>query len=223
MIFRPELAALVLCGEKTVTRRPTSRNQRSTWYEFGPRIYVGQTYAVQAGRGKRSLGRIRVLSLVCERLGYLDPSEARREGFPSPLAFWRTWSEINGDYETTLAVWRIEFEYVGPFYGTALARPLRSVAWELRTSWARGLRVSLSIDADVERVEGHVQTVSATDAFVVVAGLHVPLDRILAVHRPSRLGDSTFDDSGSERFRGYVPRALRRDPRQTALGEGGVK
>ena len=72
-----------------------------------------------------------------------------------------------------------------------LTRDLDAVAWELRGHWASGRRVALSIDGDVSRVEGHVQAVSPTGAYVVVAELHVPLDRVLAVHRPSRLGDST--------------------------------
>jgi hypothetical protein len=101
--------------------------------------------------------------------------------------------------------------------GAALIRPLRAVAWELRTAWARGRRVSLSIEADVERVEGHVQHVSPTNASVTVAGLMVPLDRVLAVHLPSRLGDSEFDDRGRERWRGPVPPGARRDPRQVEI------
>lgn len=78
---------------------------------------------------------------------------------------------------------------------TALIRPIRSVAWELRTCWARGLRVSLSLDDRCERarIEGYVRQVSATDAFVAVGATHVPLDAVLAVHRPSLLGDSTAD------------------------------
>ncbi len=100
---------------------------------------------------------------------------------------------------------------------TALTRPVGSVAWELRGAWASGRRVSLTIDGDVERVEGHVQTVAATDAFARVNGWHVPLERVLAVHRPNRLGDSTYDDSGRERWAGYVPRAARRNPRQLEM------
>lgn len=74
----------------------------------------------------------------------------------------------------------------------ALARPLSSVAWELRAAWAKGLRVALSLErCDLDRVEGIVTRVAATDAYCTVRGLRVPLDRILAVHRPSLLGDST--------------------------------
>ena len=38
------------------------------------------------------------------------------------------------------------------------------VAWDLRLAWARGLRVSLAIEGDVECVEGFVERVSPTDA-----------------------------------------------------------
>jgi hypothetical protein len=75
--------------------------------------------------------------------------------------------------------------------GMALVRPVRAVAWELRAAWATGRRVSMSLErADVSRVEGLVRSVSPTDATVTVGGLRVPLDRVLAVHLPSRLGDS---------------------------------
>lgn len=83
---------------------------------------------------------------------------------------------------------------------TALVRPVSSIAWELRAAWATGRRVSLSLErADLERIEGHVSRVAATDALVTVAGRAVPLDRVLAVHLPSRLGDSTVR---GQRFHG---------------------
>lgn len=97
----------------------------------------------------------------------------------------------------------------------ALVRLVNSIAWELRTLWAGGRRVSLAIDGDDERVEGWVSSVSATGAFVVIGDLHVPLDRVLAVYRPSRLGDSEFVEG--ERWGGRVPAAARRDPNQLEL------
>lgn len=97
----------------------------------------------------------------------------------------------------------------------ALIRPIRAIAWELRTAWARGLRVTLTIDGETRRVEGHVTTVSPTNAFAVVADLHVPLTHVLAVHRPSRLGDSTYREG--EAWAGKIPPGARRDPRQLEL------
>lgn len=74
----------------------------------------------------------------------------------------------------------------------ALSRPASSMAWELRSAWASGRRVALSLErCDIIRVEGHVQHVAATGAYVQVRGMHVPLDCVLSVHYPSRLGDST--------------------------------
>ena len=65
--------------------------------------------------------------------------------------------------------------------------------WELRGAWASGRRVALSLDdrCDRSRVEGHVRSVSPTDGWARIGGLTLPADAILAVHLPSRLGDST--------------------------------
>jgi hypothetical protein len=78
--------------------------------------------------------------------------------------------------------------------GRALVRPIGAIAWELRAAWASGRRVALSLDerSSRRRVEGCVDRVAASGAFVVVARIHVPLPVILAVHLPSRLGDSTI-------------------------------
>lgn len=76
-----------------------------------------------------------------------------------------------------------------------LVRPTSAIGWELRAAWAGGRRVSLSLDerCHPRRLEGELQRVAATGAFVVLDGFHVPMDAILAVHNPSRLGDSTID------------------------------
>lgn len=63
-------------------------------------------------------------------------------------------------------------------------------------------------------------TVAATGAYCRVSGLLVPLDRILAVHHPTRLGDTSYVEG--ELWRGPVPLAAVRDPRQLELiDEGG--
>jgi len=79
----------------------------------------------------------------------------------------------------------------------ALMRPAGAVAWELRAAWATGRRVALSLEQRAGgRLEGHVARVAATDTYIVIAGRHVPLDAVLAVHHPSRLGDSTAPAKG---------------------------
>jgi hypothetical protein len=85
------------------------------------------------------------------------------------------------------------------------ARLPHSIAWELRTAWATGRRVALTLDdrADKPRIEGCVSRVAATGASVHVGAKHVPLDIVLAVHLPSRLGDSTAGES----FHGHARRS----------------
>lgn len=96
---------------------------------------------------------------------------------------------------------------------TALVRPVSSVALELRAAWATGRRVALSLErADFERLEGIVTRVAASGSYVVVRGRHVPLERVLAVHWPSRLGDSTF--RGGVRWAGA---GKRWEPQQESL------
>ncbi len=75
--------------------------------------------------------------------------------------------------------------------GAALIRPAAAIAWEIRAAWATGRRVAVTLErADVDRIEGHVRSVFATGSAAMIAGWLVPLDRVLAVHLPSRLGDS---------------------------------
>lgn len=90
--------------------------------------------------------------------------------------------------------------------GLALERPVATIAWDLRTAWAAGWRIAVSLErSDRDRLEGCVSHVSATAAFVTVAGVHVPLDRVLAVHRPSRLGDSSWRSGRWSRERRVAP------------------
>lgn len=101
--------------------------------------------------------------------------------------------------------------------GEELIRLPSSIVWELRAYWAKGLRVSVQIDGDEKRIEGHVRSVSATGAYAVVADLHVPAERVLAVYRPSRLGDSSYDEDSSEPWSGWIPPGARRDPNQLEI------
>jgi hypothetical protein len=115
VIFAGDLAAKVLAGDKTVTRRLVSDNPRSPWHA-GPK--VGRTYAVQDGRGRPALGRIEIVSARTELMdgdyagNYpLSMIEARREGFDTPAEFSERFKQMHGEnVHGPLLVWRIEFK-----------------------------------------------------------------------------------------------------------------
>ena len=112
MNFKPELAAKVMAGEKTVTRRLVSENPRSPWYINSSSIRIGKDYAVCPGRGQNAIGQVRVTDVNLERLHDLDDDEAVREGFATKVEFVDAFTAINGSYDPAALVWRIEFERV---------------------------------------------------------------------------------------------------------------
>lgn len=69
IMFKPELAAKVMAGEKTVTRRLASDNPRSPWWREGCRFQPGQEVPIQPGRGKTAIGRATVVSVRREAIG----------------------------------------------------------------------------------------------------------------------------------------------------------
>lgn len=109
MNFRPELAAKVMAGEKTVTRRLVSDNPNSPWWRERCSLKIDHTYAVCPGRGKNAIGRVRIVRVMSEPLGYLNVDEARREGFRDSNGFEGAWHAINGGYDPDVIVWRVEF------------------------------------------------------------------------------------------------------------------
>lgn len=112
MNFRPELATAVIDGRKTVTRRLCSDNPRSPWWRVECALRADKTYAVCPGRGKPAIGRVKVLDVRIERLGYLTDAEARLEGFEHAADFEAAFAAINGSYAPNRFVWRVEFEVV---------------------------------------------------------------------------------------------------------------
>lgn len=112
MIFRPELAAAVMDGRKTCTRRLVSDNPSSPWSRRRCGYRVGQRVAICPGRGKRAIGKAVVVSVEFMCLGRLSAAESRAEGFDSPAAFEAAWEAINGAYEPYAFVWRIGLEAV---------------------------------------------------------------------------------------------------------------
>lgn len=117
MIFRPELAAKIVTGKKTATRRALSDNPRSPWWRERSSYEVGQVFAVQPGRGVPAIAKARILQLRIEPLSALKPSDARREGFPTREAFVDAWRSINGSWDPDQRVRVVEFELAGPDCG----------------------------------------------------------------------------------------------------------
>ena len=94
-----------------------------------------------------------------------------------------------------------------------LVLPVSAKAWDLRAAWAAGRRVSVRMDLhDRERVEGIVTRVAPTGAFARIGGLSIPLDHILSVHNPSRLGDSRAGKAWAGTARLVVPQDERLFP-----------
>lgn len=114
MIFQHTHQA-VLSGRKTQTRRVWTRDDRldlvtnpllRIWQPFrGQHVLTnagrlkyatGNTYAVQPGRGKRAVGRIRVTGLRIEGLQSITEAGARAEGVNSVEEFRTLWDKIHG-------------------------------------------------------------------------------------------------------------------------------
>ena len=107
MIFKDELCAKVLNGEKTQTRRIKKENERlipgdrffpdavmrysehplDSRYEV-VKWQVGRTYAVQPGRGKKAVGRIKLLVIREESLQDINGADAIAEGWPRDREFF---------------------------------------------------------------------------------------------------------------------------------------
>jgi hypothetical protein len=109
MIFQHTWAS-VLNGTKTQTRRLVKPGQELTlvglWPTTGtPRygvtaglrmIYAeGQTYAVQPGRGQKSVARVRITNIRREDVRAISETDAKAEGFSSPSQFLRVWCEMH--------------------------------------------------------------------------------------------------------------------------------
>jgi hypothetical protein len=126
MLFKPELLAKVLSGEKTQTRRMVKpgdvalngfRNPMTPGYWIGVVTHNGRTkwqvfntYAVCPGRGKVQQGRIFVRSIRQECAADITEADARAEGFANRDEFLAAWDAINGKGNRDASVWVLTFE-----------------------------------------------------------------------------------------------------------------
>lgn len=130
MIFKQ--AQQVLDGTKTQTRRPVKAGDfhdiklpDGSFYAVtrGPdrrmKWKIFKTYAVQPGRGKKAVGRIRITKIRWERLREISFPDIKAEGVPrEPLqrfAFEQLWNSLYRKpyrWEDNPEVWVLEFEPV---------------------------------------------------------------------------------------------------------------
>lgn len=110
LTFQGDLAELVMIGRKTETRRLLSDNPNSPWYREECGFKAGEHYAVQPGRGKAQIGRVKVLSAERARLDAMTEAEALAEGTAGLRAFQGLWQSINGSYDPATEVWVLRFE-----------------------------------------------------------------------------------------------------------------
>jgi hypothetical protein len=118
VIFARDLAEKIVRGEKTQTRRlrhgENSTGKPGGWVDEPCRYKVGRTYAVQPGRGAKSIGRIRILSVTPQAFCDMTKDDVLAEGFQTHSAFAARWLSMYGKGSWLDPVWRIEFELVKP-------------------------------------------------------------------------------------------------------------
>ena len=117
--------AKVIARQKTQTRRIVKPNEsvirgrynKITSVMNGSRTKwrVGGSYAVQTGRGKGQIARVRLTRIRSERLSRIRQADAQAEGFASRQEFLQTWDTIHGADSREVRVWVLEFELQDEF------------------------------------------------------------------------------------------------------------
>ena len=108
ILFKPNLAAKVILGEKTQTRR----------YWKNLRTKVGSVHWAQLNLKPDSrFARIRILTAREWVPFYITKKDAKAEGFDSPQAFFKAIQEINANkpYDAGRTWWAVEFEVIEVF------------------------------------------------------------------------------------------------------------
>lgn len=121
MIFQHTIKQVLQC-RKTQTRRIIKSEEVAIRGKYNQIIEVvqngrtkwriGQTYAVQSGRGQAQVARIRINKINSGYITRISSNDAIAEGFVDRQEFLATWKTIHGDSAMNLRVWVITFEVV---------------------------------------------------------------------------------------------------------------
>lgn len=155
-MFKEPLAAAIVKGQKTATRRRLSENPRSPWHFLAGRYPVGKVFAVNPGRGVTRVAECEVTGRDIRLLGEVTTTDARREGFASVPEFREAWKSINGSDRSTERIHVIEFKLVGPICmgcdgcGWCEGSP----AFDCPDCFATGIEVSSRARALIAKVGG---------------------------------------------------------------------
>jgi len=113
ILFKPEMAAAILSGQKICTRR----RGRKRW-NVGAihQCYTRMPWGKEPGK---PFAKVRIVSVTREEspgspgCGFVWPSgrktEAEREGFASWVDFLAAYAEINGEAALRECCWRVHF------------------------------------------------------------------------------------------------------------------
>lgn len=104
ILFKPELAAKVMDGSKTQTRRlvqPGDEKRFSSVFAINDskpprkRWQIDQTYAVIPGMYNKGIGRIRILKIEYDPdVRLISEEDAHAEGFGNAVQFLRVWVSL---------------------------------------------------------------------------------------------------------------------------------
>lgn len=131
MIFQHTIDK-VLSGEKTQTRRLVKPTQGIHAHAQGTVVTynhvgiwkLGNAYAVQPGRGKKGVARIRITKIQREDARYISEDDALSEGFSGQTDFWHTWVDMHDSafYETFVYAHDTDYLREYGFYDRPAAR-----------------------------------------------------------------------------------------------------
>jgi len=114
MMFTEPLAAKIIKGEKTATRRVMSDKLGSPWFTGGCKYEVGQAFAVNPGRRVLRVVDATVTAIYEQRPEQIRTDQAKAEGFGSATAFFDAFTTINRGINLSRPVWVVEFDLTGP-------------------------------------------------------------------------------------------------------------